>query len=172
MNFLEELASEWYEFRGYFVRSNVRARRRKKGGWDRELDVLAYQPSTGGLLHIEVSGDALSWKARKERFLTQKFDLTQKEYEELVDTEVGAVKKIAIVGFGRSTRADLNWGKGIEVILASRFIRDIAATIRSDYPMTMAIPESYPILRAFQAVLYFGLDDGDGSRSSQERERS
>jgi len=32
INFLEQLAAEWYEFRGYFVRRNVRVGPRPKGG--------------------------------------------------------------------------------------------------------------------------------------------
>ncbi len=42
MNFLEQLAAEWFEYTGYFVRANARARKRSAGGWDMELDVLAY----------------------------------------------------------------------------------------------------------------------------------
>ena len=73
MNFLEQLVAEWYEYEGYFVRSNVRARKRAKGGWDAELDVLAYDPSNLTLLHVETSGDAASWAERKLRFRTKKF---------------------------------------------------------------------------------------------------
>lgn len=31
-NYLEQLASEWYEFQGYFVRRNIRVGRRLEGG--------------------------------------------------------------------------------------------------------------------------------------------
>jgi len=72
MNFLEQLVGEWYEYEGHFVRSNVRARKRAKGGWDAELDVLAYDPSNGTLLHVETSGDADSWAERKRRSTIQK----------------------------------------------------------------------------------------------------
>ncbi len=34
MNFLQQLASEWYRHEGYFVRTNVKALKRLKGGWD------------------------------------------------------------------------------------------------------------------------------------------
>ena len=58
MNFLESLAAEYYEYTGYYVRSNIKARKRTLGGWDAELDVLAFMPATKELLHIETSGDA------------------------------------------------------------------------------------------------------------------
>ena len=33
-NFLEELVAEWYEYKGYFVRRNVRVGPRAKGGYE------------------------------------------------------------------------------------------------------------------------------------------
>lgn len=42
MNFLEQLAGEWFTYKGYFVRTNIKRNKRSKGGWDNELDVLAY----------------------------------------------------------------------------------------------------------------------------------
>ena len=52
MNFLETLVAEWYEYTGYFVRTNPRTRKRAKGGWDVELDVLAFAPGDQRLIHI------------------------------------------------------------------------------------------------------------------------
>ncbi len=65
MNFLESLVAEWYEYTGYFVRTNPRVRKLPGGGWGVELDVLAFSPADGRLLHIEVSGDPGSWQNRK-----------------------------------------------------------------------------------------------------------
>ena len=77
MNFLESLASEWYAIQGYFVRTNIKANRRVNGGWDNEIDVLAYSPSNGKLVHLECSWDALSWEKREERFVTKSNDTEQ-----------------------------------------------------------------------------------------------
>ena len=44
MNYLEQLVAEWYDYNGYLVRKNVRARKRASGGFDNELDVIAFQP--------------------------------------------------------------------------------------------------------------------------------
>ena len=38
-NHLESLVAEWYEFRGYFVRRNIRVGKRSKGGYECELCV-------------------------------------------------------------------------------------------------------------------------------------
>jgi len=34
MNFLEGLAAEWYSYSGYFVRTNIKTRKRPKGGYE------------------------------------------------------------------------------------------------------------------------------------------
>jgi hypothetical protein len=157
MNFLEQLVAEWYEYEGYFVRSNVRARKRAKGGWDTELDVLSYDPSSGILLHVETSGDADSWAERKRRFLTKKFILSREEYEAILGCKVSKIRKIAVVGYTRSTKADLNWGQDIEVVLIPDLMTQIAGKLRSQHPLQEAVPEGFPILRAIQTVLAYGI---------------
>jgi hypothetical protein len=44
MNFIEQLTAEYYELTGYWVRKNVRGKKA-------ELDILAYRPSDGELVH-------------------------------------------------------------------------------------------------------------------------
>ena len=157
MTFLEQLVAEWYEYEGCFVRSNVRARKRAKGGWDVELDVLAYDPSNNTLLHVETSGGADSWAERKRKFLTKKFILTREEYEAIIGRKVNKIRKIAIVAYARSTKANLNWGQNIEVVLIPDFMKQIAEKLRSQHPMHEAVPEGFPILRAVQTVLAYGI---------------
>ena len=157
MTFLEQLVAEWYEYEGYFVRSNVRTRKRAKGGFDVELDVLAYDLSNNTLLHVETSGDADSWAERKRKFLTKKFILTREEYEAIIGRKVNKIRKIAIVAYARSTKANLNWGQDIEVVLIPDFMKQIAEKLRSQHPTREAVPEGFPILRAVQTVLAYGI---------------
>ena len=154
MNFLEQLVAEWYEYNGYFVRSNPRTRKRQKGGFDVELDVLAYSPSDQRLIHIETSGDANSWQERKERFLNKKFILSHEEYESLIGSSVNAIEKIAIVGWS-STKSDLNWGVDIKVVLIPQLLEEITTKLRDTSPLKQAVPESFPLLRAMQMALAF-----------------
>ena len=72
MNFLEQVAAEWFSLRGYFVKTNLKFGKLPVGGWAGEMDVLAFHPQIRELVHIETSSDALSWKERCERF-RQKF---------------------------------------------------------------------------------------------------
>lgn len=157
MNFLEQLAAEWFEYSGYFVRTNVRARKRAKGGWDMELDVLAYQPSTNSLLHIETSGDAESWAERKARFLKKKFILSKSEYEGILGSPVSDITRLALVGWAKSPKVDLDWGKDIEVLTIPMFLEQISTRLRDQNFMSESVPEGYPILRTIQMVLNYGL---------------
>jgi len=67
-NFLEQLVAEWYEYQHYFVRRNVRVGRRSMGGYESELDVVAFSPEKKHLVHIEPSMDSDSWEKREKRF--------------------------------------------------------------------------------------------------------
>jgi hypothetical protein len=159
MNFLETLVAEWYEYTGHFVRANPRTRKRAKGGWDVELDVLAFAPADQRLIHIETSGDANSWAERKARFLKRKFILSHQEYESLVGFKVQKVERIAVVGFTKSTKADLNWGENIRVVLIPTLMEEITSALRKTDFMRQAVPEGFPLLRAMQMALAFQKQD-------------
>ncbi|MGH8015971.1 MAG: hypothetical protein ACREBV_07260, partial [Candidatus Zixiibacteriota bacterium] len=68
MNHLENLIVEYYDWKGYLVKRNIKVGRRLKGGWEMELDVVAFNPHTKHLIHLEPSLDALSWPERERRF--------------------------------------------------------------------------------------------------------
>jgi len=155
MNFLETLAAEWYEYTGYFVRTNVRARKRKQGGFEHELDVLAYDPRESTVVHIETSGDTASMKEREQRFRNKKFILSLDDYQEILNTEIAGVEKVAIVGYSKKTRNPIDWGE-IEVILIPTFIKLITDTLRTKDVMTEGVPETYPLLRAIQFTVHLG----------------
>lgn len=67
-NYLEELTREWYEYQGYFVRQNVNVGKRPQGGYECELDIVAFHPVTKHLIHVEPSMDAASWAIREKRY--------------------------------------------------------------------------------------------------------
>jgi len=66
-NHLEQLVAEWYEFRKYFVRRNINVGKRPQGGYECELDIVAFHPELKKIAHIETSLDADSWKEREEK---------------------------------------------------------------------------------------------------------
>jgi hypothetical protein len=150
MNFLEQVAAEYYATKGYFVRTNVKANRRKKGGWDNELDVLAYHPQTGELVHLETTWDANNWTERQKRFLSKKFVFTEAEYRDILGARPATIRKRAVVGTSRRPPPDLRWGDSIEVITVPQFIAEVCEEVRSRSPMRDIVPETYPCLRAMQ----------------------
>ena len=83
-NFMEEIVAEWLEYRGYLVKRNERVGRRAAGGHEGELDVVAFNPKTNHLIHIETSTDADSWATREKRF-SKKFASGVKHIKGLFD---------------------------------------------------------------------------------------
>lgn len=163
MNFLESVVAEWYMFKRYFVRTNVRynlpvRKTSSKGGWDCELDVLAYKPATCELVHIETSSDANAWAQRRQRFLEKKFVLDVDDYKKIIESDVHTLRRIALVGYSNSTKQSLDWGEAIEARLIPDFFREIGVELQKLNPMKVAVPEGFPILRAMQFATAFCRD--------------
>lgn len=151
VNFLEQLISEWYEYQGYFVRRNILVGKREKGGYECELDVVAYNPREKHLIHIEPSTDADSWAIREKRFckkfeagrryvhkIFQGFDLPQK------------IEQVTILVFAsKQNHETLGGGK---LILASDVLVEIFQDLKTKHLASNAIPEQLSILRSFQFV--------------------
>jgi len=151
VNFLEQLAAEWYNYQNYFVRTNVRTEKLPHGGHSGEMDVLAYEPHTRELIHIETSSDAWPLKKREE-VMRQKMRWSHEQYERALGVDVGKVRKIAVCGPSISSDG-LRWGD-IEVISISEFIRSIHAVVSKTPYMRSAVPEKYPLLRTMQITAW------------------
>lgn len=65
---LEDLIAEHLDWLGYVVKRNVLVGKRANGGWEMELDIIAYHPSLTKVVHVEPSLDAHTWARREERF--------------------------------------------------------------------------------------------------------
>ena len=151
MNHLEQLVSEWYEYQGYFVRRNVHVGKRSNGGWECELDVVAFNPSEKHLVHIEPSMDANSWKKREERY-TKKFEAGRKYIPELFNgIEIPKhIEQIALFGLG--SKANNPMLAGGHVWLASDLLLQITSKLRTLRVEKAAVSEQFPLLRTIQFV--------------------
>lgn len=154
MNFLEQLTAEWHAFRGWFVRTNIKFGRRKQGGWEGEIDVIAYDPKTETLRHIETSTDSYAWEIRKKRFL-RKFTSAKPHYGDVFPVHTQHIEQIAIVGFSRPKKPVV-LPPSIQIVLVPDFIREITAVLSKIDPMQSAVPETYPLLRAVQYASFYG----------------
>lgn len=154
-NYLEQLAAEWYEYRGYFVRRNVRVGPRAAGGHEGELDVVAYDPINSKLLHVETSMDADSW-AERERRCARKFQTGEKYIRTLFHGISGKtpIEKVAIFGIGSRKKNHQVVGGGT-IKLIDEFVADILAELATVSWLKRAVPEQYPLVRTLQVVSHF-----------------
>ena len=151
MNFLEQLVAEWYGYRDYFIRTNVKFGKRSKGGYTGEVDVLAVKPQERELIHVEASMDAYSWPKRREVF-DRKFHKVQTHYQKLVgfEPDQDRIQRIALVGLNRTYPVEHFEGAGFEILLIPDFVAELVEYLDKKHPLREAVPETYPLLRALQ----------------------
>ncbi|MGI9264303.1 MAG: hypothetical protein ACR2QU_05205 [Gammaproteobacteria bacterium] len=150
-NYLEQLASEWYEYRGFFVRRNVPVGQGGKGGHEAELTIVAIHPGDNRVVHIEPSMDAHSWEVREKRF-TKKFKAGR---EHLADVTGGLcaaneIEQIALIALGSRVNHP-TLGGGIVLTIAG-FMAEILEELKLRSSDELSVPQQYPILRTLEFV--------------------
>lgn len=148
MNFLEQLTVEWFTYNRFFVTSNLKFGPLGHGGYEGEVDILAFNPKDKVLYHIETSMDALSWGKRKDR-MSKKFADAEKYYKDLFPSEFSEIRKMVIVSWGKP-KDRFALGEDIELQSISEFVEEIARKLSNEHPMKRAVPENLPLLRAIQ----------------------
>lgn len=149
MNHLEQLVAEWYEFRGYFVRRNIQVGKRSKGGYECELDVVAFNPESQHLVHIEPSMDAHTWAKREIRF-AKKFAAGKQYIPGLFKgiTIPSQVEQIALLGF--ASNAKVKTLAGAKIMTTSELFAEIVKELVGKRVARAAVPEQYALLRTLQ----------------------
>jgi hypothetical protein len=153
-NFLEQMVTEWYEYRGYFVRRNVAVGKRAGGGHECELDIVAFDPIRHRLVHVEPSMDAESW-AKRERSFRRKFDAGLKYIPDLFPgSELPhEIEQIAI--FALASRTNHPTIAGRKVLLVSDLMREIMEDLGESKPASATVAEHHSILRTLQFVVQY-----------------
>jgi Holliday junction resolvase-like predicted endonuclease len=154
MNFLEQLVAEWYSYKGYFVQTNVKFGPLKHGGYEGEMDVVAFHPKDKVLVHVETSTDSRSWEKRRYHF-ESKFRRAQKHYSELFHFDYDAVEKIAIVGLRSIAPDGISFGKDVVIKTGPEFIREMAEYFKDKSPLKQAVPEHWPLIRLLQISAFY-----------------
>ena len=153
-NHLEDLVAEWYQYQGYFVRRNVQVGKRDMGGYECELDVVAFHPEKQRLVHIEPSLDCYKWEKREERY-RKKFDAGRKYIPGLFrGLNIPAhLEQVAIFVYaGRNERTIVGGGK---IVLIKEFMDEIMSEIVKHRVASAAVPEEFPLIRTLQFAANF-----------------
>ena len=150
---LENLIIEYFNWRGFIVRHNQKVGKRLLGGWEMELDVIAYDASKNKVIHLEPSLDANTWEKREQRF-TKKFEAGRKYILEQLfpwipkETEI---EQIAVLIQAGPTRRKL---AGAAVVTVDEIVAEIREAVKKEgIASKAAIPEQYPLLRTIQFVV-------------------
>lgn len=148
-NHLEDLVAQWYEYRGFFVRRNVQVGPRPQGGYECELDVVAFRPGDRKIFHIEPSLDADSWAVREFRY-QKKFAAGKKYIPDIFSgLEIpDKIEQIALLVFAsKKSHSTLGGGK---VVVIKEFMEEIRLELSQMKIAGAAVPEQYPLLRTLQ----------------------
>jgi hypothetical protein len=152
-NHLETLISQFYDWKGWVVRRNVKVGRRDRGGYAGELDVVVYDPTTGKVIHYEPSTDASTWDKRAatyERKFKAGRDYIAKEVLPWLKPDFEPEQIAVFFNVPERRRAFL--GK------KAMSIDDLVKMIRDEIQKMgrvgkKAIPEQYDLLRTIQLVV-------------------
>lgn len=158
-NHLEQLISEWLEYKGYFVRRNIKVGKLAHGGFEGELDIVAYHPLNNHLFHIEPSIDANTWVKREERF-RKKFDAGKKYIINDILPWLPHNKTFeqwAVLWGSDKNYKEIGGGKVVPMWDMVRIIaKDINAAGKFE---GNAISEIFPLLRTMQITLNWATPD-------------
>ncbi len=151
MNHLEKLIRQYYEWQGYIVRGNVKVGRRSRGGWAGELDIVAYHPQTGRLVHLEPSLDAHTWEKREKRF-KKKFQTGRRHI--CRDVFPWLDKKTPIEQIAVLNRSGSGKLAGGRVVSIDKCMQEVKNEITKQGKVVgNAIPEEYDLLRTIQLAI-------------------
>jgi hypothetical protein len=150
-NYLEQLVAEWYEYQGYFIRRNVFVGRLPKGGYECELDIVAFHPEKRHLVHIEPTNDADSWRKREQRY-EKKFSAGRKYIPTLFKGMKipDEIEQICLLGYGSNVNHPFLAGG--RVVTVAEFLAEVVTAVSKKSIHKSAIPEGHPILRTLQYI--------------------
>ncbi len=166
MNFLEQLTSEWLEYRGYFVRRHVQVGAQHGGEADCELDVVAFHPETQHLLQVEPSMDASTRHVRSQRY-KKKFDAGRRHIPTMFAALVPVrdVDQVALFGYGnRESHATLAGGR---ILFVDELVDEIRRTLRDRPALAGEVSERFVCLRTIQLTMQSEVRLRDGVERGQ-----
>jgi hypothetical protein len=133
----------------------VKVGKRKKGGWDGELDVIGFHPARRHLLHVECCIDPANWETRETKF-ARKFAMGREHARNFFqEMQLPAtLDQVVVHGFaaGPDRHRELGGGR----LMTSQ---ELVAEIMNGIPSSSwknAVPEGYPLIRTLQIAKMAG----------------
>ena len=125
-----------------------------RGGYECELDVVAYHPQTEHLLHVEPSLDADPWATREERF-KKKFDAGRRYIKSSVFPWLARskvpIEQVALLIASAKNHVEVGGGRVVNV---DEFMSQMREKISAHGVMSAnAIHEQFDLLRTVQLVV-------------------
>lgn len=150
MSHIEDLIAEYYDWQGYLVKRNITVGKHQMGSEDVVLDLIAFNPKSGHMIHIEPSITSDSWNTHIEKFV-KKFHLARElifsEVFTWLDPKVG-IEQVSVLITHPKGREKLGDAK-LESV--DELMAEIRQKVIECGPMaTHPIPEHYPLLRTLQ----------------------
>ena len=155
MEYLEQLAREWYEYQGYFVRRDLWVGLQTDGSYKCELDVVAFHPLRRHLVQIEPSLDLLPLHEKEQHF-ELKFGAGRKYLHRLFGPTSGLhIEQIALVlSSGPAHRHTIAGGR---VVLLGEFVSEMLRQLAAVDVASALVPDQWPLIRTLQfAAAYRG----------------
>ena len=148
VEYLEQLAREWYEYQGYFVRQDLWVGLQSDGSYECELDVVAFHPLHRHVVQIEPAFD-LEPADEKERHFRIKFGAGKKYLHRMFGPPTGLhVEQIALIAATDSSeRRTIGGGRAL---LVSEFVAQILRHLAELDPAIAPVPEQWPLIRTLQ----------------------
>jgi hypothetical protein len=161
VEFLEQLAREWYEYQGYFVRQDLWVGLESDGSYECELDVVAFHPVHRHVVQIEPSFDLLPDEQRARHFRI-KFDAGKKYLHRMFGPAAGLrVEQIALIA--SLEHADHGTIGGGRVLLLGELLAQILGRFADLDPMSAPVPDQWPLIRTLQLASRCGRAAAPGS---------
>jgi hypothetical protein len=153
---LETLVAEWYQYKEYFVLQNANVGPRERGGYETELDVIAFSPALKKIIHIETSTDSSKWSIREERY-RKKFAAGRKYVPKLLSlATIDGYKFDQVALFVFASATNVKTIGGGQVLSINDFIKEIKSELNAKKVAKAAVPEQFPLVRAIQFAVQFG----------------
>lgn len=146
-NHLEQLAWEYYTYRGYWVYANVRLSQHgfpHPHPWKaRELDIIALSPSKQDLVHMELAGGFESTETLNAQYAKKREAGLAVCPNLFAGMQLPPVRHRIVWVTASATTTCAGW----EVTTLRDFLREVDSSLPPDDFLRTSAPEKFPILR-------------------------